>query len=87
MTTGTDLLLDFVNTRDVRPVCTGKFVSEARAQALGCWPEGEITGNINAVDMGNLHLTDQEVDDIVTYLGTLTDGWTPPAGATPRAKH
>ncbi len=22
-------------------------------------------------------LTDQEIDDIVVFLGTLTDGWTP----------
>jgi cytochrome c peroxidase len=72
-------VLDFYNTRDTRPFCPDRrFTSEAEAQAQGCWPEAEVTQNVNKVDMGHLGLTDQEVDDIVAYLGTLTDGWTPP---------
>ena len=71
-------LVDFDNTRDVRPACLNRFTSEAKAQRLGCWPVGEVTETVNKVDMGNLGLNDQEVDDLVTYLGTLTDGWQPP---------
>jgi hypothetical protein len=32
--------------------------------------------------MGHLGLSDQEVDDIVAFLGTLSDGWSPPADGT-----
>ena len=71
-------VLDFYNTRDTRPVCPKRFTTEAEAQAQGCWPEAEVTENVNKVDMGHLGLTDQEVNDIVVFLGTLTDGWTPP---------
>lgn len=71
-------LVDFYNTRDTRPTCAKRFTTEAEAQAQGCWPEAEVTENVNKQDMGHLGLTDQEVDDIVAYLGTLTDGWTPP---------
>jgi cytochrome c peroxidase len=71
-------VLDFYNTRDIRPVCPKRFTSEAEAQAQGCWPEAEVTKNVNKVDMGKLGLTAQEIDDIVAYHGTLTDGWTPP---------
>ena len=38
------------------------------------WPEPETSANLNVDEMGNLGLTNQEVEDIVAFLKTLTDG-------------
>jgi cytochrome c peroxidase len=68
-------VLDFYNTRDVKPRCADRFVNEADAEAQGCWPVPETPQTVNTVDMGNLHLSDQDIDDIIAFLGTLTDGY------------
>ena len=39
------------------------------------WQEPETLANLNVDEMGNLGLTNQEVEDIVAFLKTLTDGW------------
>ena len=44
---------------------------------MTCWPEPEVKNNID-MTTGNLGLTDHEEDLIVTFLGTLTDGFTTP---------
>ena len=41
------------------------------------WPEPEVTDNVNFEELGDLGLSNQEVEDIVAFLLTLTDGWTP----------
>lgn len=71
-------LVDFYNTRDVKPTCPDPFTTEAKALRQGCWPVAEVVETVNKTDMGNLGLSEQDVDDLVTFLGTLTDGWTPP---------
>lgn len=43
---------------------------------LGGWPPPEYPENINTDELGNLGLSDQDVDDIVAFLMTLTDGYT-----------
>jgi cytochrome c peroxidase len=48
----------FYNTRDV---------------ASAGWPAPEVAENMNKQDMGNLKLTDSEIEDIVAFLNTLTD--------------
>jgi cytochrome c peroxidase len=48
----------FYNTRDV--VSAG-------------WPAPEVAENVNKQDMGDLKLTDSEIEDIVAFLNTLTD--------------
>jgi cytochrome c peroxidase len=68
-------VLDFYNTRDVKPRCADRFVDEAHAEAQGCWPAPETPHNVNKADLGNLHLSDQDIDDIIAFLGTLTDGY------------
>jgi len=70
-------VLDFYNTRDVKPRCPDKFTSEADAEAQGCWPAPEVTGTVNKKDLGDLKLSEQDIDDMLAFLGTLTDGWTP----------
>ena len=65
----------FYNDRDVRRACRARFVGEAEALQSACWPRAEVAANVNRDELGNLRLTDQEVDDIVVFLQTLTDGY------------
>jgi cytochrome c peroxidase len=48
----------FYNTRDV---------------ASAGWPAPEVAEHVNKKDMGDLKLTDAEIEAIVTFLNTLTD--------------
>lgn len=73
-------LVDFYNTRDVKPRCEAEFVPEAEALARGCWPRPEMVANVNTEELGNLGLTSREVDDIVAFMRTLSDGWHPASG-------
>jgi len=68
-------VVDFYNTRDVKPACANPLTSEADALLLGCWPAAEVALNVNVDELGNLRLASSEVRDIVVFLGTLTDGW------------
>ena len=70
-------VVDFYNTRDAKPRCADDFTSESDAESQGCWPVAEMPETINVRDMGNLGMSEQDVDDIVAFLGTLTDGWKP----------
>ena len=79
-------VVDFYNTRDVKPRCADKFTREADAIAQGCWPVAEYPKTMNTANLGNLHLSEQDVDDLVAYMETLTDGWKPTTGGTV-AKH
>ena len=46
---------------------------------VGPWPAPEVPQNVNREELGDLGLTEQEVDDIVAFLRTLTDGFEPKA--------
>jgi cytochrome c peroxidase len=70
-------VVDFYNSRDVKPACPDDMTAEDRALKRGCWPEPEVLDNVNRDELGNLGLNDHEVDDIVAFLNTLTDGWRP----------
>jgi len=39
------------------------------------WPPPEVAENVNVDEMGDLGLTNQEMEDIVAFMLTLTDGW------------
>jgi cytochrome c peroxidase len=39
------------------------------------WPEPEWSRNVNRDELGNLGLTPQEIEDIVAFLRTLSDGY------------
>jgi len=70
-------IVHFYNTRDVKPVCSDPFTTEADALAQGCWPEPEVAVNVNMDELGNLGLTAEEEDAIVAFLKTLSDGFVP----------
>ncbi|WP_024510203.1 cytochrome c peroxidase [Bradyrhizobium sp. ARR65] len=64
-------VVHFYNTRDVLPRCAPNDPREG----TGCWPTPETTENMNKSKMGNLELSDQEENALVSFLQTLTDGY------------
>src|ERR1700730_1619291 len=52
-------------------------LSGRKDRKVDCWPMPEVPNNID-MTVGNLGLTDQEENQIVTFLQTLTDGFTTP---------
>ena len=67
-------VVNFYNTRDVKPECPGLF-TEAEALAAGCWPAPEIPENVNTDELGDLGLTAAEEDAIVVFLNAISDGF------------
>lgn len=66
-------IVHFYNTRDVLPRC--EKMSDPRP-GLNCWPEPEVSSNLNKKELGNLGLTEDEENAIVAFLKTLSDGYT-----------
>ena len=44
---------------------------------VGPWPPPEVAENVNDEELGDLGLSNQEIEDIVAFLMTLSDGWEP----------
>jgi cytochrome c peroxidase len=63
-------IVHFYNTRDALPKCA----TGAPGEKVYCWPAPETPQNLNA-HCCNLGLSDQQEDDIVAFLKTLTDGY------------
>ena len=71
-------IVNFYNTRDVKPVCPGAYTeAEALAADPPCWPAPEVAENVNVDELGNLGLTAEEEAGIVAFLKTLSDGYVP----------
>jgi cytochrome c peroxidase len=71
-------LVHFYNTRDVFAFdVTSGNCPEGTTEKVDCWPMPEVPNNID-MTIGNLGLTDEEEDLIVTFLQTLVDGFTTP---------
>ena len=68
-------VVHFYNTRDALPRCAAGSPGEK----VSCWPPPEVAANINT-NCCDLGLSDTQEDDLVSFLGTLTDGY---AGAQP----
>jgi cytochrome c peroxidase len=76
----TDLrsVVEFYNDRDLRSRCADPvWTRPVDAQSQHCWPAPEVPETVNHMELGHLGLSDQEIDDIVAFLQTLTDGWQP----------
>jgi cytochrome c peroxidase len=65
-------IVNFYNTRDVKPECPGPY-TEAQALAAGCWPAPEVAATVNLDELGDLGLTPDEEAAIVAFLKTLSD--------------
>ena len=68
-------VVHFYNTRDVKPTCPDPFTLEKDALRMGCWPEPEVSSNLNREELGKLGLTEKEEEAIVAFLRTLSDGY------------
>ncbi|MEY4684114.1 MAG: hypothetical protein RLZ25_573 [Pseudomonadota bacterium] len=66
-------VINFYNTRDIKPTCPDRFTTEEKAMAMGCWPVPEVQLNENHDELGSLGLTTQEELDLEAFLNTLTD--------------
>ncbi len=71
-------LVHFYNTRDKYKfnVAMGHCPT-GTTEKVNCWPAPEVGANLD-MTVGNLGLTDQEENEIVVFLQTLTDGFTTP---------
>ncbi len=71
-------LVHFYNTRDkyAYPVTSG-HCPPGTTEKVDCWPMPEVPNNIDMTS-GNLGLTDEEENQIVKFLETLSDGFTRP---------
>ena len=65
-------IVHFYNTRDKLPRCQ----QGAPGEKITCWPPAEVTQNMDTT-IGNLGLTNEEEDQLVAFLKTLTDGYKP----------
>jgi cytochrome c peroxidase len=71
-------VVNFYNTRDVKPACPDPLTTEAEALAQGCWPAPEVAANVNTDELGNLGLTPEEEAALVAFMKTLSDGYLEP---------
>jgi cytochrome c peroxidase len=62
----------FYNTRDVLPRCQ----ADDPGEGVTCWPAPESTANMNTKTVGRLGLSDAEENQLVSFMQTLTDGFT-----------
>ena len=65
-------IVHFYNVRDMLPHCSKQHNAKP---GTNCWPEPEVSKNINTEELGNLRLTEEEEMAIVAFLKTLSDGW------------
>jgi cytochrome c peroxidase len=65
-------IVHFYNTRDKLPRCE----QGAPGEKITCWPPAEVPQNMDTT-IGNLGLTDDQEDQLVAFLKTLTDGYKP----------
>jgi cytochrome c peroxidase len=62
-------VVDFYNQRDL---------DSKKSPTERCWPQAEVQENVNDEELGNLKLTPEEVDALVAFMETLTDGFSLP---------
>jgi cytochrome c peroxidase len=73
-------LVHFYNTRDKPGYMynvTSGHCPAGTTEKVDCWPMPEVSNNED-MTIGDLMLTDQEENQIVAFLQTLTDGYTTP---------
>jgi cytochrome c peroxidase len=73
-------VVHFYNTRDKQGYAqnvTSGNCAPGTIEKVNCWPTPEVP-QTKDMTVGNLGLTDQEEDQIVAFLQTLTDGYTKP---------
>ncbi|MFC2076330.1 cytochrome-c peroxidase, partial [candidate division KSB1 bacterium] len=54
---------------------TYQVISFYNTRDIAPWPEPEVLANVNRDELGDLGLSQKEIEDIVIFLNTLTDGY------------
>lgn len=67
-------IVHFYNTRDVLARCADLTDPQP---SVNCWPAAEVPMNVNVDELGNLGLSAEEEAELVEFMKTLSDGWTP----------
>jgi cytochrome c peroxidase len=70
-------VVHFYNTRDTYKSTAADGSCPAATEKLTCWPEPEVPATKD-MTIGSLGLTEQEENELVAFLKTLTDGATRP---------
>ncbi|MCX7077166.1 MAG: c-type cytochrome, partial [Methylococcales bacterium] len=68
-------VVTFYSTRNVIKRCSNTFTNEKTALQQKCWPMPEVPQNVNFSELGNLNLSQNDVNDVLAFLNTLTDGY------------
>jgi cytochrome c peroxidase len=68
-------IVHFYNTRDVLPECSTVTAPTVPLPGENCWPEPEISVNVNTDELGDLGLSNAEEDALVAFMKTLNDGY------------
>lgn len=68
-------VVEFYNHRDTKRVCPNLFTLDGMALQQNCWPAPEVAANVNRDELGDLELGAGEIDDLLAFLATLTDGY------------
>jgi cytochrome c peroxidase len=68
-------VVEFYSNRDLKPRCRNPWASESEALTQKCWPAPETPTNVNHEELGFLNLSARDVDDLLAFLRTLTDGY------------
>ncbi len=66
-------VVHFYNTRDALPACK----PGDRGEKVTCWPAPENRETMNRKQLGNLKLSERQEAQLVEFLKTLTDGYSP----------
>lgn len=69
--------VEFYSSRDTKRRCQQSLTTETKALAQQCWPAAEVPNNVNHDELGALNLSPTEINDLVAFLKTLTDGYKP----------
>jgi cytochrome c peroxidase len=64
----------FYNTRDLLDDCD--TVAKPKP-GTNCWDPAEYPDTMNAAELGDLGLSEDDEDALVKFMKTLSDGWTP----------
>jgi len=65
-------IVHFYNTRDVLARCEN--LADPKP-GVNCWPQPEVSANVNKEELGNLGLTEEEEEAVVALMRTLSDGY------------
>ncbi len=68
-------VIAFYNNRKTTRHCVDSLTNETESLAKKCWAIPEVAQNVNFDEMGNLKLSQRDIDDLVAFLETLTDGY------------